>query len=271
MISYRSHHWIYLFFFLLRARNTATQFRQRLLLAMTTRLVSMPIQIWAGPLWLQFVGDTLPEMIYASAWTLLVSFFVQLVGIATGTGTDTSPGVVIQVTACCVYVVLITTQMFNSVASILLYALLCCIYAALFGTVVYFCPRLLQLLQPSLDRHGGLAARLSICTLLCIVVFGAHTVGFARKVVAPPKQVYWWWTYGALELIPAAIFLLIMHPSSNKADRNVLLSPAAEDSSVGRKPTIRRSESGSAASRSNEATSLLKGSASYGTTAELAV
>jgi glucan phosphoethanolaminetransferase (alkaline phosphatase superfamily) len=245
---------------------------------MVTRLISMPIQIWADPLWFQFVGDTLPEMIYASAWTMLVSFFVQLVGIATGTGTDTSPGIVIQATAYVVYICLIGTQIWNSVASILLYALLCCIYAALFGTVVYFCPRLLALLQPSLVRHSGLAVRLSICTVLCIIVFGAHTVGFARKVVAPPKQVYWWWTYGALELIPAAIFLIIMHPSSNKADRNVLLSPAAENAAVGRKP-LRRSESGSSAggnkrsneTKSSETTSLLKGPVSYGaTTAESA-
>jgi hypothetical protein len=237
---------------------------------MVTRLISMPVQIWSNPLWFQFVGDTLPEMIYASAWTLLVSFFVQLVGIATGTGTDTSPGIVIQATAYVVYIILIGTQIWNSVASILLYALLCCIYAALFGTVVYFCPRFLALLQPSLVRHRGLAARLSVCTLLCIGVFGAHTVGFARKVVAPPKEVYWWWTYGALELIPSAVFLGIMHPSTNKADRNALLSPASEETAAGRKGAIRRSESGSSATggpkRSNETTSLLKGPASYGTT-----
>jgi hypothetical protein len=245
------------------------QFRKLLLLAMVTRLISMPVQIWSNPLWFQFVGDTLPEMIYASAWTLLVSFFVQLVGIATGTGTDTSPGIVIQATAYVVYIVLIGTQIWNSVASILLYALLCCIYAALFGTVVYFCPRLLALLQPSLVRHRGLAIRLSVCTLLCIVVFGAHTVGFARKVVAPPVEVYWWWTYGALELIPAAIFLVIMHPSTNKADRSALLSPASDETSTRRKGGIKRSDSGSSASgvkRSNETTSLLKGPSSYGTT-----
>jgi hypothetical protein len=237
---------------------------------MVTRLISMPVQIWSNPLWFQFVGDTLPEMIYASAWTLLVSFFVQLVGIATGGGTDTSPGIVIQATAYVVYIVLIGTQIWNSVASILLYALLCCIYAALFGTVVYFCPRLLALLQPSLVRHRGLAIRLSICTMLCIIVFGAHTVGFARKVVAPPKQVYWWWTYGALELIPAAIFLVIMHPSTNKADRNVLLSPASEEAAAARKGAMLRSESGSSAGGlkkgSNETTSLLKGPTNYGTT-----
>jgi len=65
---------------------------------MVARSVLMPVQIWTWPIWWQFVGDTLPEMIFASAWCLLVTFFVQLVGVATGAGTNTSPGIVIQAT-----------------------------------------------------------------------------------------------------------------------------------------------------------------------------
>jgi hypothetical protein len=65
---------------------------------MISRMIVMPLQIWADPPWYQFVSDTLPEMIFASAWTLLVTFFIQLVSIATGTGTNTSPGIVIQAT-----------------------------------------------------------------------------------------------------------------------------------------------------------------------------
>lgn len=65
---------------------------------MIMRVILMPIQIWSDPMWWQFVADTLPEMVFASAWTLLVTFFVQLVGIATGTGTNTSPGLVISAT-----------------------------------------------------------------------------------------------------------------------------------------------------------------------------
>jgi hypothetical protein len=65
---------------------------------MVARVALIPVQIWSWPIWCQFVGDTLPEMIFASAWTLLVTFFVQLVGIATGTGTNTPPGIVISAT-----------------------------------------------------------------------------------------------------------------------------------------------------------------------------
>lgn len=75
-----------------------TQFRRLLLLAMSARVALIPAQIWSDPMWWQFVGDTLPEMIFASAWTLVVTFFVQLVGVAVGVGTNTSPGIVIQAT-----------------------------------------------------------------------------------------------------------------------------------------------------------------------------
>lgn len=95
-----------------------------------------------------------------------------------------------------VYLFLITTQLFNNIASVLLYALLSCIYAALFGTAVYFFPRLLSLLQPSLGRHRGLAVRLLICNVLCLFIFAAHTYEYVQIVVAPPRSVYWWWNYG---------------------------------------------------------------------------
>lgn len=180
---------------------------------MIARIILMPVQICAYPIVWQFISDTLPEMIFASAWTLLVSFFVQLVGVASGTGTATSPGKVIQITAYIVYIVLLGTFFISPVASVLLYALLCCIYAALFGTVVYFCPQLLMLLKPSLVRYSGLAIRLAICSALCVIVFVSHTVGYALNIVAPPWRVYWWWNYGALELAPSAVFLILMHPT----------------------------------------------------------
>ena len=65
---------------------------------MITRITFIPVQIWSDPIWWQFVSDTLPEMVFASAWTVLVTFFVQLVGIATGSGTNTSPELVISAT-----------------------------------------------------------------------------------------------------------------------------------------------------------------------------
>jgi hypothetical protein len=193
---------------------------------MLTRIALIPVQIWSDPMWWQFVSDTLPEMVFASAWTLLVTFFVQLVGIATGTGTNTSPGLVISATvrtllfvfkvipnfsvstniwkliqstfgqAYVVYLVLIAMQLINKIASVLLYALMCCIYATLFGVVMYFCPRLITLLRPSLQRNRGLAIRLIVATTVCMLIFGIHCISYARLVIAPPRKVFWWYQYG---------------------------------------------------------------------------
>lgn len=230
----------------------------------------IPVQMWSNPLWAQFVGDTLPQMTFASAWTLLVSFFVQLVGVAMGTGTSASTGMVIQITAYVVYVILIATYFWNPVATVLLYALLCCIYAALFGTTLYFCPRLLTLLQPSLARHSGLAMRLAACSLLCVFVFGGRTFGLARKVVAPPHHVSWWWQYGALELIPSILFLVMMHPNSSRMSNG-----ANQQSTSGTPPTIanshrRQGSYGSSSRRSGEAAPLVKPASHYGSGGESA-
>ena len=236
-------------------------------------MVAIPIQIYADPLWIQLIMDTFPVMVFATAWTWLVSFFVQLVGVALGithpgrfeipfqsrvnnnitststlntntgglssedvltgsstgrrntTGNSTNegrtedspsyntqkPGIasidtVIQITAYTIYgVLIILFAIFRKIAAaILIYALLCCIYAVLFGTGLYFCPRLLGLLVPGFlptttsssgspqnpqpngggggtaaeKRNFGVVARLSVCTLICLFVFAARTVRF---------------------------------------------------------------------------------------------
>lgn len=190
----------------------------------------IPIHVWKDPLWMQFIADTLPQLAFASAWTLLVSFFVQLVGVAQGIATAAAPGILaIQVTACVVYVLLVVTFFFDIIAAVLMYALFFCMYAALFGTTMYFCPKLLTLLRPSLSQHSGLAIRLASCSILCLFVFGCSTVGFARKVVAPPHQIYWWWQYGLLELIPSSLFLIMMQPNANRsADSEAEAADATE-------------------------------------------
>lgn len=238
---------------------------------MIARITLMPVQIWAYPIVWQFISDTLPEMIFASAWVLLVTFFVQLTLVASGSGSSTSPGTVIQITAYIVYISLLGTFFVNNVASVLLYALLCCIYAALFGTCVYFCPRLLILLKPSLVRYSGLAIRLAICSFLCIFVFVSHTIGYALNIVAPPLRVYWWWNYGALELIPSALFLLLMHPSPASRAAAAAATATSNQPRPNEKPgpAVRKNLSGSAgagARRSGETTPLLPPSPGLGTT-----
>jgi len=227
-------------------------FRRLLLTAMISRTIAIPIQIYSDPLWLQLIADTFPVMAFATAWTWLVSFFVQLVGVALGTNINANLGsaggatigaisgsgggpnstayrpfvtidTVIQITAYMVYALLIISfTVFRRIAAaVLLYALLCCVYATLLGMGLYFCPRLLGLLLPGLGGkwHSPLALRLVACSAVCLLVFAAHTFSFARKVVqstGPSSHMgngpYWWFQYGALEFVPGVLFLALLHP-----------------------------------------------------------
>jgi hypothetical protein len=189
-------------------------------------------------------------MAFATAWTWLVSFFIQLVGVALGTNmipnmgsasghgasgqgpSPTSPNAfrpvatintILQATAYVVYALLIITfTVFRKIASaVLLYALLCCVYATLLSMGLYFCPRLLTLLVPTLGEkwNSPLALRLVACSFVCLLVFAGHTFSFARKVVQSTipssdkgNGPYWWFQYGALELLPGILFLALLHP-----------------------------------------------------------
>ena len=191
---------------------------------------------------IQLIGDTLPELCFASAWALLVTFFVQLVGTATGTVSSNKPSLIIHGACYIMYVILVITYWWKDAAAVLLYALLCCLYAALFGALVYFGPKLIALLEPSLERQSGLAVRLIACCGIGVTVFLLQAIELARKVVAPPLHSLWWYNYGVLELLPSVLILIMMQPSPPK--------PTAEPPS--------QSQAG------RETTALLKPSAQYG-------
>jgi hypothetical protein len=103
-------------------------------------------------------------------------------------------------------------------ASILLYTLLCGIYATLLVILLAFGPRWLWQLP---DLPQGLALRLTLCNVVACLVFALHAFSYGRLVIAPPKRVFWWYRYGALELVPAVLFLVLMQPtaSGQKAGR----------------------------------------------------
>lgn len=137
-------------------------------------------------------------------------------------------------------------------ASILLYTLLCGIYATLFGILLAFGPRWLWQLQLS----RALAWRLGACNLIACLVFGLHTFSYGQLVIAPPRRVYWWYQYGALELIPAALFLCLMQPSRKRRSHTVI-----DDGTPDAESGLRRSKQ----RRTGETMPMVKKSASYGT------
>jgi uncharacterized membrane protein YgcG len=126
---------------------------------------------------------------------------------------------------------LIVTDLFNTMASILLYTLLCGIYATLLGILLAFGPRWLWQLP---DLPHGVAVRLTVCNVVTCLVFALHAFSYARLVIAPPKLVFWWYRYGVLELLPAAVFLLLMQPTTpNRPKHHQLLRRPLQSNNSG--------------------------------------
>jgi hypothetical protein len=93
------------------------QFYRFLCFALLSRAIMFPVELLVSSFYWQLIAETFPEMTFASAWTLLVAFFVQLVGTAAGTGSYTRPGIVIQMVAYGIYLILVFTDIWNNDAS----------------------------------------------------------------------------------------------------------------------------------------------------------
>lgn len=236
--------------------DTSRSLFYRLLgIALLSRVVFIPIQNKCDGQMIQLVAETLPQLMFASAWALLVAFFVNLVGTASGGVSSNKPSLLIHIAVYLMYTIIVIWYWWNDAAAVLLYALLCIIYATLFGTLVYFGPKLVTLLQPSLERQSGLSVRLITCCTVGILVFLLQAISLARTVVTPSAQQHLLITYGFLELLPSTCLLIMMHPSShNKGGENTPPVP----SSMRRIPSASSATSARLKSSTGEMSSLLK-------------
>lgn len=195
-----------------------TLFYKLLAIALLSRLVFIPISVYCDGDMFQLVADTLPQLTFASAWALLVAFFAQLVGTASGTVATTHPSLLIHLACYITYVILVILYWWNDSAAVLLEAGLCCLYAALFGTLIYFGPKLVMILHPSLERQSGLAVRLVAACCIGNVVFLAKSISLGLAVVVPSSTNPPWYIYGVLEFLPTCLLLVMMHPSSKETN-----------------------------------------------------
>lgn len=193
--------------------STRSMFYRLLLFALISRTVLIPVGGIVESVYWKFVAKTFPEMTFASAWTLLVSFLVQLVGTASGTGIYTQPSLMIQVIAYGIYLVLTLVSLHAHGAFVSVYAILCFIYVILFGSLLYFGPRLVSILYPSLLRRSSLALRLVCCCIICLLVFATKAVELAQKIFKQPNEEEDLIEYLALELFPVVALLVMMFPS----------------------------------------------------------
>jgi hypothetical protein len=245
-----------------QTHNLLVQFYRLLGIALLSRVIFIPIQNSCDGQMIQLVAETLPQLTFASAWGLLVAFFVQLVGTASGAVSSNKPSLLIHIAVYLMYVILVVWYWWNDAAAVLLYALLCIIYASLFGTLVYFGPKLVALLQPSLERQSGLATRLIACCTIGVVVFLVQAISLARTVVTPTAEVPYWITYGFLELLPASLLLIMMHPSHHKHQQQSPSEPPVT-SSMRRIPSGGSAPGGRLKSSTGEMAALLKPQPQY--------
>jgi len=240
--------------------STRSMFYRLLLFALISRIVLIPMEGMVGSEYLKFVAKTFPEMTFASAWTLLVSFLVQLVGTASGTGIYTQPSLMIQMIAYGIYLVLTLVAMHTHGAFVSVYAVLCFIYAILSGALLYFGPRLISILYPSLLRRSSLALRLVCSCIVCVLIFAAKAVELAQKVFSPSDEKKALIEYLLLELFPTVALLVMMFPSSRMQ---------RQKSSNGSDSVVPNGKEGSAlrggSSKRKDTLPIVKSKTSYGT------
>jgi len=247
--------------------DTSRSLFYRLLgMALLSRVIFIPIENYSDGQMIQLVAETLPQLMFASAWALLVAFFVNLVGTASGGVSSNKPSLLIHIAVYLMYIVLITWYWWNDAAAVLLYALLCIIYASLFGTLLYFGPKLVALLQPSLERQSGLSVRLIAACTIGVTVFLIQAVFLARTVVTPNAETRFWITYGFLELLPATLLLIMMHPSRNKQQQQD--TPPVPSNNMKRITSGGSATGGRLKSSTGEMSALLKPQPQYGSSKE---
>lgn len=201
---------------------------------------------------------TLPDLAFASAFSLLVLFYAQLAGTAAGGGPRGLSSILIrkglfEAFNAIIYGIYGLLLLFTGIIPLIPYtifqtivwSMLCIIYLLLFILLSYFGPVLVMLLKPSLARRSALACRLIFMCVLCAVVFLSRTITFGLAVWKAdvrythgvvPNLVIPFSSYGSmfgrdalgyalLELLPSLAILLMMHQprkiSDSSANRGV--------------------------------------------------
>jgi len=252
-----------------KARSSGDHTRQSfyiiLLVALVSRFICIPIEAFAilsgykshyyeNSVCL-FV-QTFPELVFASAYSLIVLFYAQLAGTIHVSGTRGLSFILskrnfILVVSAVIYsvyfilAILTATKLKpKAIFQKLLWILFGVVYFFLLVLLSYFGPTLVILLRPSLTTFSGLAIRLISMCVLCTFVFATRTVSFALAAilsdarythgflsmlaihVSPPSVerssaalVFSQNMFGymAVELLPSVLILIMMHPRPSTA------------------------------------------------------
>jgi len=239
--------------------STRKAFYKLIFIALVSRLVLLPLEAFyfspaspyvhsengmctSSPMCI--VSRTLPDLAFASAFSLLVLFYAQLAGTAAGGGPRGLSSILIrkglfEAFNAIIYGTYGLLFLFTGIIPLIQYnifqavvwSMLCIIYLLLFVTLSYFGPVLVMLLKPSLARRSALACRLIFMCALCALVFLSRTITFGLAIWKAdirythgvvPNLVIPLSSYGSmfgrdalgyalLELLPSLAILIIMH------------------------------------------------------------
>jgi hypothetical protein len=196
-----------------------------LCVALTLRSVLLPIEIMETSSFWKIIAVTLPDITFALAWTLIVSFFAQLVATVSGFTVFRLRWNAVVLMASFTYIILVLVCLWRSDLDILLYGLFCFWYGSLFCTILYVGPRLVSILQPNLTLRSGLAIRLVLCTIICLLSFFARLIFLIFRMIRWSYVSTFWISYGAIELFPSIVILAMMYstrPQKGSLSQNAL-------------------------------------------------
>jgi len=142
------------------------------------------------------LARTLPFLIFASAFSLLVLFYAQLAGTASSGGPRGLSLILLRpgyfrngnIFFYFVYFILLLLTLIypgklsQNIFQSVLWVILSVLYFTLLALLVYFGPVLVGLLRPSLEKRSGLAIRLIAMSILCCLVFLSRAISFGLAV-----------------------------------------------------------------------------------------
>lgn len=232
--------------------NTRQYFYKLLFIALLSRIILLPLE--ASFLGLSLDPDlpgcmfarTLPDLVFASAFSLLVLFYAQLAGTASGGPKGLSiillhPGYFrnVNIIVYVGYFVLLLLTIFypgdfsQKIFQSAVWLFLSILYLILLVILAYFGPVLVNLLGPSLAKRSDLSIRLVAMCILCSLIFLSRCISFALGVFRDDVKFRHGFMpidlikveseddpnvflrdcigYGLLELIPSLAILYMMH------------------------------------------------------------
>lgn len=251
--------------------NTRKKFYNLLFFALFSRMILLPVE--GTYLGMEsnpnspgcMFARTLPNLVFASAFSLLVLFYAQLAGTASSGGPKGLSLILLRpgyfrngnIFVYVVYAILLLLtiiypgKLSENIFQSVLWVILSTLYFILLTLLAYFGPVLVGLLRPSLEKRSGLAIRLIAMCILCFFIFLSRAISFAfavgHKEIEFTHSVFGFQLvdiesdnkphlflqdclgYAVIELLPSLLILMMMHQKRPQPSTQTGVDDTARD------------------------------------------